>query len=98
MWEEAASLLPDFKMTEVARALRLNRTALKEKVEQIQGHRRDEPAPTFLKTDWEFVEENGGKACRIALKRTDGTEMSLEVDGDQWEWVRALALDFCGGR
>ena len=68
LWDAAASLSNGFSVNELSRALRLNHSSLKERVETIQNRPPEEPC---LTTFIEFPPLNSP---------ADSTEVSLELE------------------
>jgi len=68
LWDAAASLSDGFSVNELSKALRLNHSSLKERIETIQNKPPEEPC---LTTFIEFPPLNA---------RADSTEVSLELE------------------
>jgi hypothetical protein len=100
LWSSAANLAETCSVHKVAKRLRLNHAALKERVEAGASRRGKKSASTlsFVEVPWRGSEmmKPSGMPCVIEMRRRSGEELTVSFPGE----VELLALCrlFFGGQ
>ena len=97
MWSKAASLCDRYSVCEVARALRLNATQLRERLDESSD---DEARPEFVEYRLESYAGLMAQADtpETIVEMTDrwGQRMTVRLPNDRSDTVLALACQFWG--
>ena len=108
LWQEALSLLPQYTINKVAKALRLENSSLKKKaaaagVKVVSRKSRKALPPTFLETNLEEIVVSGAPSSplpewQVLIKRTDGMEMTITGNHLSEAALAGLVGSFSGGQ
>jgi hypothetical protein len=96
LWRAAVRLASHYSVHQISRALRLNHTDLKKRVDAVEGADRSErdSRPTFVEVD---LRESGGPAeCVVELENSSGARMRIQLKGTVPD-LTALSRSFWSG-
>ncbi len=81
LWERAVSLSSDYPILQISKALRLNYTALKNRVQASNGgsHPKSNSGPAFVELD--FGRSIFPSECVVEMEDTIGSKMKMHLKG-----------------